>query len=73
MQTVRHIGNDENQTKEILDTLGLERIDQLMAETVPDTIRLSNNEIFEKKGEKLISSDSGNIVSRHMYRISSAN
>jgi len=44
-----------------------------MAETVPDTIRLSNNEIFEKKGEKLISSDSGNIVSRHMYRISSAN
>ncbi len=38
--TYRHIGPDEAEKREMLRTLGLETIDELIAETVPDNIRL---------------------------------
>lgn len=36
----RHLGNDNKNTQEILKKLGLSSIDQLMDETVPESIRL---------------------------------
>jgi glycine dehydrogenase len=39
----RHIGPDESQTKEMLNTIGVSSIDQLIDETVPANIRLKKD------------------------------
>ncbi|APY10408.1 glycine dehydrogenase (aminomethyl-transferring) [Seonamhaeicola sp. S2-3] len=39
---LRHIGPNEKDQKEMLETLGLESLDQLIYETIPDDIRLKN-------------------------------
>ncbi|TWO31781.1 aminomethyl-transferring glycine dehydrogenase [Seonamhaeicola sediminis] len=39
---LRHIGPNENDQKQMLETLGLESLDQLINETIPDDIRLKN-------------------------------
>lgn len=49
----RHIGNDREQTRDILDALGVETMDELMDQTVPDTIRLSEDEMFKYNGKKV--------------------
>ncbi|UAY51449.1 aminomethyl-transferring glycine dehydrogenase [Ferruginibacter albus] len=36
----RHIGPDEHETKEMLDTIGLQSIDELIKKTIPGSIRL---------------------------------
>ncbi|RED48469.1 aminomethyl-transferring glycine dehydrogenase [Seonamhaeicola aphaedonensis] len=39
---LRHIGPNENDQKQMLETLGLESLDQLINETIPADIRLKN-------------------------------
>lgn len=48
-------------------------VDQLMDETVPDSIRLSKKERFKYGRLELQGVDSGNIVGRHMMHLSAAN
>ena len=40
---VRHIGPDGNETKEMLEVIGIESIDELMDKTIPAEIRLPDN------------------------------
>src|SRR4051812_17483693 len=39
----RHIGPDENQTKEMLKTIGVNSLDELIERTVPAGIRMQND------------------------------
>jgi len=39
---LRHIGPDEEEQKEMLKTIGVDSLDQLIFETIPDDIRLKN-------------------------------
>ena len=39
----RHIGISEEQKNEMLNSLGLESIEQLISETIPKNIRLTND------------------------------
>ncbi len=39
----RHIGPSENEQKQMLDTIGVDSLDQLINETVPDDIRLQES------------------------------
>jgi len=57
----------------MLKFLGMSNIDQLIDETVPTDIKLGKNEMFQMGKSKLYSVDSGNIILRHMARISEAN
>ena len=38
----RHIGTNENDFKHIFKTIGIDSLDQLIYETIPDDIRLKN-------------------------------
>lgn len=49
----RHIGNDAKETQAMLEELNCNSMDQLMNETVPDTIRLKPNEAFRHNGKTL--------------------
>lgn len=40
----RHLGNTEADTKEMLKTMGMTNVDQLIDETIPDAIRLNKQE-----------------------------
>ncbi len=49
----RHIGPDSNQTKEMLDLLGLSSVDELIDQTVPENIRLKEDlKLPEAKTER---------------------
>lgn len=69
----RHLGNDKSESQEMLASLGMTSIDQLIDETVPEEIRLSKQEMFVNGPHKLYAIDSGNIIQRHMFRIAEAN
>jgi glycine dehydrogenase len=40
---LRHIGTNENDLPKMLKTIGVESIDQLIYETIPNDILLKNN------------------------------
>ena len=40
---LRHIGPNETEQQKMLETIGLDSIDQLIYETIPDDIRLKND------------------------------
>ena len=40
--TGRHIGPDENETKEMLAAIGIDSLDQLISKTIPDSIRIKS-------------------------------
>lgn len=44
-----------------------------MDETVPESIRLTQEEMFPTKKGNFVSSDSGSIILRHMYHVAGAN
>lgn len=44
-----------------------------MDETVPEPIRLTHRELFLRKKGNYVSSDSGNIILRHMFHLAAAN
>jgi len=57
----------------MLNTLGVQTIDQLMDQTVPENIRLNKQEMFVAGSNKLDAVDSGNIIIRHMTKLAAAN
>lgn len=67
------MGNNSEEKQAMLDFMGMTSVDQLMDETVPDSIRLSKKERFKYGRLELQGVDSGNIVGRHMMHLSAAN
>lgn len=67
------MGNNSEEKQAMLDFMGMTSVDQLMDETVPDSIRLSKKERFKYGRLELQGVDSGNIVGRHMMQLSAAN
>jgi glycine cleavage system pyridoxal-binding protein P len=57
----------------MLKFLGMNSIEQLMDETVPHELRINKQEMFSHGTNKIYGVDSGNIVSRHMLKLSEAN
>ena len=53
-QINRHIGNDAKETQDILDYLQLSSIDELIDQTVPDTIRSNSDTAFEHRGKTVV-------------------
>ena len=53
-QINRHIGNDAKETQDILDYLKINSIDELIDQTVPDTIRSSPEAAFEHRGKSIV-------------------
>ena len=51
VQIDRHIGNDAHETKEMLETIGCTSLDQLIGQTVPDSIRSNPFTAFEHRGK----------------------
>ena len=71
----RHLGPDENQIKKILSKIGVKSIENLLDETIPDSIRLKKpldlpEGISEAEFTKLIYSlgRDNNIDDRIVYR-----
>lgn len=62
----RHIGNKESDTQAIIKDLDLQSMNELMDQTVPDSIRLSKEEMFTHKHNKVFAIDSSNIILQHM-------
>ena len=62
----RHIGINNSQKKEILTSLGVENIDELIGQTIPENIRL-------KKSLKLDEAISENEFLNHIEKLSSKN
>ena len=62
----RHIGINNSQKKEILTFLGVENIDELISQTIPENIRL-------KKSLKLDEAISENEFLNHIEKLSSKN
>lgn len=67
------MGNNSEEKQAMLEFMGMTSVDQLMDETVPDSIRLSKKERFKYGRFELQGVDSGNIIGRHMMHLSSAN
>ena len=53
-QINRHIGNDAKETQDILDYLQLSSVDELIDQTVPDTIRSNSDTAFEYRGKTVV-------------------
>ncbi|EMJ99913.1 MULTISPECIES: aminomethyl-transferring glycine dehydrogenase [unclassified Leptospira] len=66
----RHIGPDEDQTKEMLSTLGLSALDELVAKAVPEGIRLEKAlDLPKASTERKILNDLKKIASKNkLYR-----
>lgn len=69
----RHIGNDEGECNEILKTLNVKSIDQLMDETVPSQIRISDEDLFVHNGKSFKSVDSESGVLKKMSQLAKMN
>jgi glycine dehydrogenase len=69
----RHIANDNKNTQEILIKLGLSSIDQLMDETVPQSIRLPKDQICVHNGKDIKGILSETMMLSHMKDLANAN
>jgi len=69
----RHIGNDEGECNEILKTLNVKSIDQLMDETVPAQIRIADDDLFVHNGKSFQAIDSESGVLKKMSELASMN
>lgn len=52
------MGNNAEETKQMIAEIGVASMDQLIDETVPDLIRLKPKDMFTHKGETIKSIDS---------------
>lgn len=50
---LRHIGPNETDLAQMLQTVGVENLDQLIYQTIPDDIRLNNLSTFLKHLAKM--------------------
>lgn len=73
MQIRRHIGNTECQTQEMLKEVEVSSIDQLMNETVPESIRLGQGQMFRHNNQQINGLDSNYQVLSHMRNLASLN
>jgi len=62
----RHLGNDPNNVKAILNRLGVKSIDELMDQTVPPSIRLSKDQMFKHNGKEIKSITSETMMLAHL-------
>jgi glycine dehydrogenase len=69
----RHIGNDAQETKQILETLKVKSVDQLIAQTVPDAIRIDDAKMFQHKGRTFQGLDSESGVLKLMAELGAKN
>ena len=72
-QINRHIGNDARETNDMLAALGVESLDELMDQTVPDTIRSHPDKAFDHRGKKIIGFNSESGVLRKMNELAEMN
>jgi len=69
----RHIGNTECQTQEMLKQVNVSTIDQLMNETVPESIRLGQGQMFRHNSQQINGLDSNYQVLSHMRNLAALN
>lgn len=69
----RHLGNDPKNTQVILQRLGVKSIDELMDQTVPPSIRLSNDKIMNHEGKSIRSIPSETMMLAHFKDLAAAN
>jgi len=69
----RHIGNSEDSTNIALKTLGVNSIEELMDQVVPDDIRLSPKNRFKHKGKELKGIDSETLMLNRMRQLMMSN
>ena len=62
----RHLGNDSKHTNEILSTIGVKTIDDLMAQTVPSGIRLRKDQAFKHNGKDVVGIESETLMLQHL-------
>jgi len=69
----RHIGNSDISNQRALEVLGYESIDALMADVVPDNIRLTKDQMFKHNGKELNGIDSEILMLSRMSQIAGMN
>ena len=62
----RHLGNPNKQVDEMLSTLDVSTIDELMDQTVPASIRLKKDHAFKHNGKELIGIHSETMMLNHL-------
>lgn len=69
----RHLGNDSKATQAILQRIGVKSIEQLMDETVPDTIRLPKDQVCVHNGKDIKGIFSETMMLAHLKDLANAN
>ena len=69
----RHLGNDVKNTQEILKTLGVKSIDELMDQTVPQSIRLPADKVCVHNGKDIKGIFSETLMLSHLKDLANAN
>lgn len=69
----RHIGNDDKETQDMLDAMGLKSLDELIDQTVPSAIRAPEGKGFEHRGKTIVGLDSESGVIRKMTQLAGIN
>lgn len=62
----RHLGNNTSATIEILNSLGVKSIEELMEQTVPAKIRLPKDHAFRHQGKLLVGIHSETMMLSHL-------
>lgn len=65
----RHIGNSDSSTQRALETIGVNSIDELMNQVVPEDIRLTPGNRFKHKGKELKGVDSEALMLSRMRQL----
>lgn len=69
----RHLGNDSKSTKDILKSLGVDSIEQLMEQTVPAPIRLPKDQVLTHNGRKIEAIHSETQFLAHLRELAMSN
>ena len=69
----RHLGNETQTTNQILETIGVKSIEELMQETVPASIRLTDEKAFRHDGKEVTGIKSEAMMLQHLRDIASNN
>lgn len=69
----RHIGNDSQETQDMIDYIGVSSLDELIDQTVPASIRLSEDETFMHLGKTVIGMNSESQVHKKMTSLANLN
>ena len=67
------MGNSSKETNEILNTLNVQTIEELMDQTVPASIRIKRGEAFKHKGKELMGIHSETMMLQHLREYAMSN